>query len=220
MAIISVLNAKGGVGKTTIATNMAGELMSRGLRVLLIDADPQGSSVDWGYVRSEDASEASIAIERRATPSKLNGINRSTTTQDHIVIDCPARLDTLVMAAVKVSDIIIVPVRPTAIDIWAVEPVIQLIRTQQEWMQGAFRGIRTLECAVCFTQIGEVVDLSEHTSFLKNNLNVSVLKTKIHLSNIYAIAAQEGKTVVEHSPRSKPAKEMKSLTSEILQIVS
>ena len=51
--IIALLNQKGGVGKTTLATHIAGELALRGQQVILLDADPQGSALDWTQRRSQ-----------------------------------------------------------------------------------------------------------------------------------------------------------------------
>ncbi|WP_313305596.1 ParA family protein, partial [Stutzerimonas balearica] len=51
--IVAVLNQKGGVGKTTLATHVAGELAMRGQSVILLDADPQGSALDWTQRRSQ-----------------------------------------------------------------------------------------------------------------------------------------------------------------------
>jgi len=51
MAVIAILNPKGGVGKTTLATSLAGEIIPRGMKALLVDSDPQGSTLDWGYIR-------------------------------------------------------------------------------------------------------------------------------------------------------------------------
>ena len=53
MKVIGVLNQKGGVGKTTISVNLASELARRGNKVLLVDADPQGSALDWSEIREK-----------------------------------------------------------------------------------------------------------------------------------------------------------------------
>ncbi|MCY4233605.1 MAG: ParA family protein [Bacteroidetes bacterium] len=219
MAIISVLNAKGGVGKTTLATNLVGAMLDRGLRVLLIDADPQRSSADWSYVRSVEHEKEALDIQERTTPSRLNGLGKAPPTHDHIIIDCAAKFDRMIMASVKISELVIVPVRPTALDMWAVRPVVNVIREQQEWMHKAFRGIRTLECAACFTQVGPNVDVSGPRDFLENQLNMQVLNTKIHMRMAYPLAIQEGKSVMEYEPGGEASKEILSLTQEILNIV-
>ena len=219
MDIIAILNSKGGVGKTTIATNLAGEMSARGLKVLLVDSTRQGSIMDWAEVRSEHDDLVDVATESLPSPKKLNGVKRRETTYDHIILDCDGRLDALIVSAVKVADAVIIPVRPNAFDLWAVVPVIRIIKEHQQWMDGAFRGVKRLHGYLCFSQVCEDADLTDQVQFVNEDLGFSLLSTKIQLRADYADATQVGKSVVEFNPRGEAASEVRALTSEILSIL-
>ncbi|UZK04719.1 AAA family ATPase [Venatoribacter cucullus] len=120
---IMVANAKGGCGKTTMATNLASYLSSRGHGTALIDYDPQGSSMDWLQVRDEHLPKISgVAAFQRHVP------NASTRTWSlrvpvgttRVIIDTPAGLSGNVLTdLIQQSDVIVIPVIPSAIDIRA-----------------------------------------------------------------------------------------------------
>ncbi|MGB5347563.1 MAG: AAA family ATPase, partial [Woeseia sp.] len=85
MRHIMVLNAKGGCGKSTLATNVAGYYATQGKAVALADYDPQGSALDWLELRPADRPEIQTL---RGFETGLKGVSRGT---DVVVIDAPAR---------------------------------------------------------------------------------------------------------------------------------
>ncbi len=115
MRTILVLNAKGGSGKTTIATNLAGYYASEGARVALVDLDPQGSSLDWVSMRPGDRPKIR-AVEAFSKPVR---VPRSS---DVVVMDAPSRThDENLAAMVKRAQTIVLPVVPSPIDIRAAQ---------------------------------------------------------------------------------------------------
>jgi len=115
MRSIVVLNAKGGCGKTTVATNLAGCLAARGKRVALADFDPQGSSSDWLAARPQ--SRAPI-LGIRAFESPL----RVPPDTDWLVIDAPSRThDDLLVNLVRRAQTLLMPVLPSPLDVRAAE---------------------------------------------------------------------------------------------------
>ncbi|MCJ2043482.1 ParA family protein [Methylobacterium sp. J-078] len=115
MIVISVVQQKGGVGKTTLTVNLAGELKSRGSRVVVIDADPQGSAVAWSAPRKLGFE----VLPQILDTGKLAPWIRSVLKQsaDYVIIDTPSGLGPVFDAAIDISDLIIVPCGPSSLDL-------------------------------------------------------------------------------------------------------
>jgi len=104
--IISLLNQKGGVGKTTLALHLAATLAERGSRVQLIDADPQGSALDWSVMRGGDAPSGVVGLPRATIHRE---VARFLENHDHIIIDGPPRVYEVACSAIMASDLVLIP---------------------------------------------------------------------------------------------------------------
>lgn len=115
MRIVSVVQRKGGAGKTTLAVNLAGELARRGGRVVLVDTDPQGSAYDWALPRRL------AFVVRHDVPSAANAsswIEGVKALAAHVVIlDSPADLGSIFNLCVRVADLMLVPCGPSSLDL-------------------------------------------------------------------------------------------------------
>ena len=115
--IVTVLAEKGGTGKTMLATNLAGMRAAIGRRVLLIDADRQGSAERWANVRADSGlPEVECAPLYGAALARF--LRTRASVYDDVVIDVGAGDTDEMSAALRASDCAIVPVRPTAVDVW------------------------------------------------------------------------------------------------------
>ncbi|RUV29963.1 AAA family ATPase, partial [Mesorhizobium sp. M5C.F.Ca.IN.020.32.2.1] len=90
--IIALLNQKGGAGKTTLALHLAGEWARRGSRVTLIDADPQGSALDWSQQRSRSGTPRLFGVVGLARDTLHREAPELARDADHVVIDGPPRV--------------------------------------------------------------------------------------------------------------------------------
>lgn len=205
MKIIAVLNQKGGVGKTTIATHLARALQLSGFDVLLVDSDPQGSARDWAAVREEQTVPV-IGIDRPTIDRDLKNI----TKKDFVIIDGAPQIHDLLISAIKASEFILIPVQPSPYDIWATSDLVNLIKQRIEITNGALKAAFVISRAIKGTKIGKEV------IYALNDYELPVLKTKITQRVIYPTSATQGETVLDKEPTSEAATEIKNLLQEIL----
>ena len=131
--IVALLNQKGGVGKTTLATHIAGELAMRGQHVVLLDADPQGSSLDWTQRRSQQGLPrlfSAVGLARETLHQEAPELARRA---DHVVIDGPPRIAALARSALLAAERVLIPVQPSPYDLWASAEMVALIREAQSF---------------------------------------------------------------------------------------
>jgi chromosome partitioning protein len=129
MKIIALLNEKGGTGKSTLATNLATALHRQGKRVVLIDADPQGTARDWRAASPEDADlPPVVAIDRaQMLASSLNAVSA-----DIAIIDSPAKAEQMAAAIVRVAHVALVVLQPSGADVWASAAAVKLIQSRRD----------------------------------------------------------------------------------------
>ena len=205
MKVISVLNQKGGSGKTTIATHIATCLQQKGNSVLLVDSDPQGSSRDWAAMR-ESGDLPVIGIDRPTLERDLKSLAK----KDFVVIDGAPQTADLALSAIKVSNFILIPVQPSPYDIWATSDLVDLVKQRIEITDGKLKAVFVINRAIKGTKIGTEIRkaLEEY--------DLPVLESVIFQRVSYPSSASMGKTVTELEPSSDGAKEIISLTNEIL----
>ncbi len=122
--IVSFLNQKGGVGKTTLAIHVADALSRRNKRVLLVDADPQGSALDWAAARQKAPLFPVAGLPRASIHKELPTLAHG---YDVVIIDGPPRVYDVARSAIMASDLVLVPVQPSPYDVWAAKEIIDLV---------------------------------------------------------------------------------------------
>lgn len=208
--IISFLNQKGGVGKTTLSINVATALALKKLKILLIDADPQNSSLDWVTIRKKDGLFTVVSITKPIIHKEVKKLIKD---YDHIIIDGPPRIYDVAKSAIVSSDLVIMPVQPSPYDVWAASEVVSLIKEVSEPLEG----IKDIKCSflinrkIVNTAVGrDVTQALEH-------YGMDVLENHICQRVAYVETAATGSTVIEELGKDALAsKEIYNLTEEIL----
>jgi chromosome partitioning protein len=123
--VITVAQQKGGAGKTTIAANLAVALSRMGRKVVLIDTDPQGSLGRWFMMRRE-AGDPGVEFSTASAWGVSYECDKLRKTYDYILVDTPPKIDSDLKPAIRESDLVIVPVSASQVDVWATEGVLDL----------------------------------------------------------------------------------------------
>ncbi|MDE5440404.1 AAA family ATPase [Bradyrhizobium sp. CSA207] len=203
--IIGVLNQKGGVGKTTIAVNLAAVYAKAGQRVLLVDADPQGSSLAWSSAREGKPLFTVVGMPKPTLHKDMPNIARD---YDMVIIDGSPRVSELGRAAIMASDLVVIPVQPSPYDVWASADTVQLIKEAQQFKQN-LQAVFVINRKIVNTAIGRDV-----TKALAN-FDVPVCDRALGQRVVYAESAARGLAVVETDPDSEAGKEITRLARSL-----
>jgi len=131
--IIAVANQKGGAGKTTLTMSLAGALANSGEKVLVVDADPQGTATQWGGSAPENKPFPATVIGLAHAKGKLHQMLKPLVSDyGYVLIDCPPSADEQAsQSALLVSDVCLVPLQPTPADLWATVGIFELVNKAQ-----------------------------------------------------------------------------------------
>ena len=204
MRVIAVLNQKGGSGKTTIASNLAAVLHSRGHSVAIVDADSsQGTVSEWA---SRDESTPTVLASHE--PALHKNIPALKDAFDFVVIDGAPHVEDMARSAIMASDLVLIPVRPSAADIWSAEDIVDLVQARRE-VTGAPR--------VAFVVSQQVLrsNLASSVNEALAAFNEPVLEARTSSRVAYAEALGAGLSVLDLDD-SKAAEEVEALTDEVL----
>ena len=213
---IAITNLKGGVGKTTVTTNLAVAFAHKGKRVCIVDTDlGQKSSMEWAGNRGEALLHIPVygAMSKQLNKevAKLNEEN------DIVFIDGTPQLSELAERTVLASDILIIPISPSIYDLRAFENFYEKVQQINQVRED--QGLKGVKTTIIVNRIAEKTNLGrEILEALNDYEDVSVFKTKLANRISYAECATYGMGVIEWKDQ-KAKVEFSALVDEITQMI-
>lgn len=204
MKIIALLNEKGGTGKSTLSINLATRLHRLGRRVVLVDADPQGTARDWRSNSPEGADLPNVvALDR---PQMLASI--TSLAADLVVIDTPAKADLMAAGVVRIANIALVVIQPSGADVWASAAAVQMIKQKQE-LGGSVDAAFLLNRTSAVSKLTKAVVAGEW-----NDYGLEQLTATVGNRVAFAQALTDGVSIYETSDSAAQA-EINSIITEL-----
>jgi chromosome partitioning protein len=215
--ICAFLNQKGGAGKTTLAIHAAAALAGAApgfpaTRVLLVDADAQGSALDWSAARGDlPALFSVIGLPKPLLHKELPALGRS---YDHIVIDGSPRLHDVTRSALLAADVAAIPVQPSPYDVWAAKAIVDLIAEARVFKE-SLKAVFAINRKIANTAIGR--DVAEALAVYEG---IPALQASICQRVAFAESAATGRTVFELDATSPASLEAAAMVKELLEVAA
>lgn len=211
--IVTIGNTKGGVGKTTIAVNLAIARALSGRDVWLIDGDRQGTAQTAISIRAEAGHSPGIACATYPDGPTLRAqVQQQAGTFDDVVIDAGGRDSTALRAALVLSDVLLVPFQPRSYDVWALNDIAALVDEARSVRDG-LRAFAVLNCA----DPGEhSTDNAEAAAAVADVPQFAYLPTPLRRRKAFSNAAGAGLSVLEIKPQdAKASAELNALVNAL-----
>lgn len=211
--IVTIGNTKGGVGKTTLAVNLAIARALSGRDVWLIDGDRQGTAQTAISIRAEAGHQPGISCATYPDGPTLRAqVQQQAGKFDDIIIDAGGRDSTALRAALVLSDVLLIPFQPRSYDVWALNDIAALVDEARSVRDG-LRAVAVLNCA----DSGEAsTDNADAAAAVADVPQFEYLATPIRRRKAFANAAGAGLSVLELKPADKKAiDELNALVSAL-----
>ena len=205
--VFTLAQQKGGSGKTTLAAHLAVAYALAGKTVALLDTDPQGSLGEWFEAREARLGEDHAGLAFRTASGWGARREARALRRDHdvVVIDTPPKSDLEARPAIEVASLVIVPIQPTPVDLWATDPTLELAAKERvDALLVVNRAVR--RAALTGAMIAQI-----HT--LGHRVADSALGSRV----AFAASMGDGRTVVETQPSGIAAGEVQALADEVLK---
>jgi len=206
--IVTIANEKGGVGKTTKAINLAAYLARHG-RVLLIDADPQGTALEWAVQREANGlGDPPFRLMGMPNPIIHKEVPHFAGDYDFIVIDAPPKHEKVARSAIAAADLVLVPVQPSGPDVWAARATVEIIE--------AVAITKDIAALTVVNMVIENTRLGKEITQVLGSLNIPVSEARIRRREDFKLAITLGKTIMEQGRYSDATLELEKLGAEVL----
>lgn len=207
--IITVAQQKGGAGKTTLTAHLAVAYTAARKKVAVVDIDPQQSLTMWFRLREERFGDAGAGL----LVSQINGwrvrneVERLAREHEVVLIDSPPHAETEAKIAVRSAGLVVIPVQPSPMDVWATRPTLELASAEET------------PVLLVLNRVPPRARLNDEMLAEVKGFGAQIAKAQIGNRVVFASALSEGRAVGEVQPSGKAAKEIAGLAKEILRNV-
>lgn len=205
--IITIAQQKGGVGKTTLVAHLAVAWTAAKKRVAVVDIDPQQSLTMWYGMRQQRLGDAGAGL----LVSQIKGwrvrteVEKLAADHDVVLIDSPPHAETEARVAVRGANLVVLPVQPSPMDVWATRPTLELASQEK------------VPALLVLNRVPARANLTEDMLAEIKQLGASVARSRIGNRVVFAGALAEGRAVGEVQPRGRGAAEIKALAKELMR---
>lgn len=209
-SIFTVAQQKGGAGKTTLAAHLAVAWTAAGKRVAILDIDPQQSLTIWYRLREQAMGDAGAGL----LANQVHGwrvareVDRLAREHDIVLVDSPPHAETEARVAIRAADLVLVPVQPSPMDIWATRPTLDLAWEERK------------QPVVVLNRVPPRANLTERMRAHLDETGARIANATLGNRVVYASALAEGRAVGEVQPSSRATKEVGALARELLEMVA
>jgi chromosome partitioning protein len=205
--VITIAQQKGGAGKTTLAAHLAIAWAGQGRNVALVDIDPQGSLAAWHALRTERLGDGKTGLDFAAITGWRTAAEVERRARDHdiVVIDSPPHAETEAKLAIRAAHLVVMPVQPSPMDVWATQPTLDLARRER------------VKVLLVLNRVPSRANLTETMLAKLADLGAAVADSRIGNRVALATSLAEGLGITEAAPSSRAAEEIVAAAEEIMR---
>ena len=212
MTVLAVLSQKGGSGKSTLAINLAAAFGAQSQRVMILDADPQGSVSAWAAIGQDELS-AGVSVRSTDEQYLVDDVREATQSDDWVIIDGPPRITRVMADAIHAADVVLIPGKAGPFDLWACPDLVEAVKASQEVNRGRPVAAFVVTMHKPRTMLGRHIDESLEA------YDLPVLESRTTDRVAYPMMAIVGKSVFEGTDQVAQG-EMAAMRDEIGRLLN